>query len=263
VPTASNRGVALHYETDGSGECVAFVGDVGYGAWIWSVQFDALAGPRETLVWDLRGTGQSDAPPGPYAVDALAADLEAVLADAGVPSAHLVGAGLGGAVALRYARNYGRARSLALLSTAASGDAVDEAALRRLHPAECTEGGLRESLEGACTEDFLATNREFVDQIVSWRAADDADPAAVDAQVAAWLDFEAGPLHEVTLPALLGTGEDDPVVAPDAGERLADDLPRGEFETIAGRHLAFVESGRAVTDWLVDFFERVETGAGG
>ena len=260
MPTASRDGVALHYETDGSGECIAFVGDVGYGAWTWSVQSPAVAGPRETLVWDLRGTGHSDAPPGPYSVDALAADLEAVLADAEVASAHLVGAGLGGAVALRYARNYGRARSLALLSTAASGDAVEEGALRDLHPEDRTDAARRESLAGAFTADFLAANPDLVDQVVSWRAEDDADPAAVDAQVAAWRDFEAGPLHEVTLPALVGNGTGDPVVPRAAGERLAVGLPRGEFEAIEGRHLAFVESGRAVNDRLVEFFDQVESG---
>jgi len=260
VPTASNDGVALHYETDGGGECVAFVGDVGYGAWTWSVQVDAIAGPRATLVWDLRGTGRSDAPPGPYDVDALAADLEAVLADAEVASAHLVGAGLGGAVALRYARTYSRARSLALLSTTASGQEVDETALRALHTEARADDRRRESLAGAFTDGFLTANPEFVAQIASWRAEDDADPAAVDAQVAAWQDYEAGPIHEVTLPALVGHGTDDPVVPRAAGERLAEGLPRGEFEAIEGRHLAFVESGRAVNDRLVEFFERVESG---
>lgn len=258
MPTASRDGVALYYETDGSGECVAFVGDVGYGAWQWSVHAPAVAGPRQTLVWDLRGTGRSDAPPGPYDVDALAADLEAVLADADVASAHLVGAGLGGAVALRYARKYGRARSLALLSAARSGDDVDEQALRGLHPGERSESALHESFGGAFGEEFRAANPEFVDRVVGWRVEDDADPAAVDAQIAAWLDFDAGPLHEMTLPTLVGNGTDDPVVSRAAGERLAEALPRGEFEAIAGRHLAFVEAGPAATDWLVEFFERVE-----
>ena len=259
VPTTTRDGVTLHYETDGSGETVAFVGNVGYGAWVWSVQYPAIAGPRRALVWDLRGTGASDAPPGPYDVDALAADLEAVLADAEVSRTHLVGLGLGGMVALRYARTYSRARSLVLLGTAAQGDAIDEDALRALHPASRSADALRDSLAGAFSADFLAGNPALVDDIVDWRQADDAGPAAVDAQVAAALGFDAGPLHEVGLPALVGGGTDDPVVAGDAGQALADGLPRGEFEAIAGRHLAAFEAGSAVSDWLVRFFETVES----
>ncbi len=83
-------------------------------------------------MWDLRGTGRSDAPAGPYDVGTLAADLEAVLADHGVGSAHLVGAGPGGMVALQYAHQYSRARSLTLYCTAGSGDAIDRDALDAL-----------------------------------------------------------------------------------------------------------------------------------
>ncbi len=81
MPTAHNRDVALYYEADGDGPTVVFINDVGYGAWLWGWHYDAVAGPYETVVWDLRGTGRSDAPAGPYDVATLAADLEAVLAD--------------------------------------------------------------------------------------------------------------------------------------------------------------------------------------
>jgi pimeloyl-ACP methyl ester carboxylesterase len=258
VPRATTDGVGLHYQTDGTGETVVFVGDVGYGAWLWSVQYPAIAGPRQALVWDLRGTGESDAPSGPYDVDVLASDLEAVLADAGVDRAHLVGAGLGGMVALRYARTYGRARSLVLLATAASGEAVDEDALAALHPPNRDAASLRASLDAAFTDAFLAEQSAFVDQVVDWRQAEDAGPDAVTAQSAAMRDFEAAPLHVVTRPTLVCSGTDDPVIPRAAGEALAADLPRGEFAAIAGRHLAFVESGTAVNDRLESFFERVE-----
>ncbi len=55
-----------------------------------------------------------------------------MLADHGVGSAHLVGAGLGGMVALQYAHQYSRARSLTPYCTAGSGDAIDRDALDAL-----------------------------------------------------------------------------------------------------------------------------------
>ena len=250
MPTASNRGVSLHYEADGEGPTVVFVNDVGYGAWLWGWHYDALR-EFETVVWDLRGTGQSDAPVGPYDVSTLAADLEAVLADHGVASAHLVGAGLGGMVALQYAHRYARAETLTLYCTAGAGDDVDEAALHALSLDDGADG----SLAGAFSDRFRAEATDVVDRITNWRREDDAAGDAFDAQAAATTAFQAPPLYEVTLPTEVYYGLDDPVVPASAAEALAADLPRGTSEAVEGRHCCYVEHATAVTDRLVAFLD--------
>ncbi len=235
---------ALAYATAGDGaETVAFLPDVGFGPWLWGWQAPALAGPYRTVVVATRGTDGSDQN-GPYDVDRLAADLDAVLADAGAHSTHLVGAGLGGMVALRYAREYGRARSLVLLGTAASGEAVDRVALSTLHPPDRSK--LRESLSLAFSEAYLESAN--VDRIVEWRADEDATGDALAGHVDAALSFEAGPRYELTLPALVCHGVDDPVVPIDAGRALAESLPRGRFESVHGKRLCYLEHSAAVTD---------------
>ena len=251
MPTVTRNGVGLHYNTEGDGETVAFVSDVGYGAWLWGWQHRAVAGPRESLVWDLRGTGRSDAPPGPYDVDTLAADFEAVLRDAGVTRAHVVGAGLGGVVALRYAREYDRARTLTLLCTAADGEDIDADALAALHPDERDEESLRESLTGAFSSAFFDARPDLVEQISEWRRDEDAAADAVAAQMAAIESFEAGPLYELSIPTLVCWGRADPVVPPAAAKRLVAELPRGTGEPVEGKHLCFVEHSRAVTERLL------------
>jgi len=257
VPTTTAEGVDLHYRTAGSGETVAFVGEAGYGAWQWGWQHDALAGPFATLVWDLRGTGRSDCPPGPYDVDRLAADLEAVLADSDTDRTHLVGAGLGGMVAVRYARRYGRARSLTLFGATAEGTAVDEAAMRALYAPPDDRAARRSSLDGALTDTYRTDQSEMIDRICAWRADGDAGPEGFEAQLAAMLGFDAGPLYEQTLPTLVCHGVDDPVVSLETGRRLAEELPRGRFEPVEGRRLHFVEHSRAVSDRLVTFLDEV------
>ncbi|MFB6150895.1 MAG: alpha/beta fold hydrolase [Haloarculaceae archaeon] len=259
MPVATNRGVDLYYETegedgagDGGEETVVFVEPVGYGAWVWGWQHSALAGPFETVVWDLRGTGRSDAPPGPYDVATLAADLEAVLADCGARSAHVVGAGLGGMVAVEYAREYGRAESLALFGTAASGDTVDRAALDSLFAPRDDPSALRASLANAVAAD-LDAHPDVVDRIVEWRADGDAGREGFEAQAAAMTGYEADALYEVTTPTMVFHGEADAVVPVSAGRSLAGDLPRGEFTPVDGGHLCFVESDAAVSDALAAF----------
>lgn len=247
---AETDGHALYYETAGSddSETITFLGEAGLGAWLWGWQQPRVAGPYETLVCDLRGAGRSDAPSGPYSVEGLAADVEAVLANAGVRRTHLVGAGLGGAVALRYAREYGRARSLMLFGTPPGGDHVERGALETL---VAPEGSLSAGVSAA----FLETVGP--ETIGAWRQADDPGPDATAAQIAALVGFDPGPLYELVCPALVCHGLDDPVVPAEAGRELAAGLPKASFEPVVGRHLAFVEHSRPVTDRLLGFLDTV------
>jgi pimeloyl-ACP methyl ester carboxylesterase len=252
MPTAHNGGVSLYYETDGDGETVAFVGDLGYGGWQWGWQHAAVAGPFESLVYDQRGAGRSDAPDGPYSVGLLAQDLECVLADADVRSAHLVGAGLGGMVALQAALSTRRVESLALFGTAASGAGLD---LDPLAADPDDREALRASTEAAVGGRFRERHPDAIDRIVHWRGEEDAAPDAWRAQAAAVTDFDVRDrLHEVTVPALVCHGTADAVWPLARGEALADDLPRGEFTALEGAgHLAHVEQSKVVNDHLLRF----------
>jgi pimeloyl-ACP methyl ester carboxylesterase len=67
-------------------------------------------------------------------------------------------------------------------------------------------------------------------------------------------------LYELTAPAFVLRGTDDPVVDRTTAEALAGDLPHGRFEAVAGRRLAHVEASRAVNDALRAFFDEVDDG---
>jgi pimeloyl-ACP methyl ester carboxylesterase len=260
VPTATaDDGTGLRYAVAGEGADppVALVNDAGLGAWAWGWQHEPLAGSRRVVTYDHRGTGESDAAAeGPFDVDTLAADLGTVLAAADTKPAHLVGFGLGGAVALRYARENG-VRSLTLVGTAA-GDAVDEAGLDRCYPDGADEEAVRATLPALFSDAFRDADPSLLERIVDWRRAEDAPPRARRAQTDAWLAFDPGLLYEVTTPAVVLRGTDDPAVDRATAEALADDLPRGRFEPVAGRRLAHIESSRPVNDALLDFFAEVD-----
>lgn len=253
----TDDGVECYYEADGSGPTVAFVPTAGYGAWQWAWQAPALAGPFETIVPDLRGTGRSDTPDGPYSVDGFVADLDAVLADVGATRVHLVGAGLGGVVALEYARQHGRARSLAMLASPDGKTALPERLDDALGVSPGDETALRSSLESALSAAFREQQPGAVDGIVDWRRDDDASLAGWQAQADALTNYEREwPLYECSIPALVIHGGDDAVVPPAHGRRLADGLPKGSAKMLDGAgHLVGVERSRDVNDLLVGFLE--------
>ncbi|WP_238479090.1 alpha/beta fold hydrolase [Natranaeroarchaeum sulfidigenes] len=259
MPTATRDGVSLYYDTWGSGETVVFIEDVGFGAWLWGWQNDALAGPFETLVWDLRGTGRSDVPEGPYTVPQMANDLEAVLADHGVRNVHLVGCGLGGMVALDYAQRHNRAETLTLIGTTPGGDEA-ERNIDRLDDAFAPrddEEALASSLEAVLSAAFREQHPEAVERITAWRAEDDAGREAWEAQAAAFEGYEhRDPLYETTVPTLVLHGEDDEIVPFSNAELLDRELPRSELEAApeAG-HLVGVERATGVNDAIIGFLE--------
>jgi 3-oxoadipate enol-lactonase len=258
VPTATaDDGTTLRYAVAGEGTDppVALVNDAGFGAWAWGWQHEPLAGRRRVVTYDHRGTGDSGTG-GATDIDTLVDDLSAVLAAADAKPAHLVGFGLGGAVAMRYARDRG-VRSLALVGTCAGRD-IDEDGLARCYPDGADEAAVRATLPALFSDAFRDGDPSLLDRVVDWRRAEDAPPRARRAQVDAWLDFEPEPLYELTKPAFVLQGTGDPAVGRRTAERLAEDLPRGRFEAIAGRRLAHVESSRPVNDALAAFFDEVD-----
>lgn len=255
MPHATGSGVRIYYETDGRGtvdgtETVVFLGDFGFGPWQWAWQASALAGPFRTVVPTTRGVGRSGAPPGPYDTGDLVADVDAVLSGVGADSAHVVGAGLGGHLAVHAARRLGRIDRVAVLGAAASPSAYDPTALAAdLDDPEA----VRASLAAGLTEGFRTAQPETVDRIVDWRTAEDAPPSVWEAQAGALTDATDW-LYEVTNETLVVHGTADAVVSSAAGERLADGLPRGEFHPVENAgHLVGIEAARPVNDRLHAF----------
>lgn len=248
----------LQYERAGSGETVVFIGDVGFGPWQWGWQAPAVTGQFETVVWEFRGVGASTGQ-GVESVDQLVEDLEAILHSVESRRVHLVGAGLGGMVALRYARNASRVASLVVFNTAGSGAVIDTDALEALHPATDDRRQLRESLRYAFTDDFFQMAPETVEQICDWRATEDGNPAVVRAHIKAMESFTSNPLYEIDTPALVCHGIDNPVVSEETGRELAANLPHGTFVPVEGRHLCFAEHACAVNDRVLDFLSQQQS----
>ncbi|HEY4825258.1 MAG TPA: alpha/beta hydrolase [Solirubrobacteraceae bacterium] len=97
-----NGGVGIHYEVTGDGRPVVLLHGFPDTGRLWRHQVPALAQAGfKVIVPDLRGYGRSDKPGAvdAYAMQALAGDVLAVMSDAGVARAHVVGHDWGAALA--------------------------------------------------------------------------------------------------------------------------------------------------------------------
>jgi 3-oxoadipate enol-lactonase len=120
------NGALLAYDDTGSGTPVVLLHAGIADRRMWREQLPALATRHRVIALDLRGYGESELPPAPFAHHD---DVVALLDALDLPRAALVGCSFGGAVAVDTALAYpDRVDALALFGTAVSGNEWSEEA---------------------------------------------------------------------------------------------------------------------------------------
>ena len=113
---ATLDGAKIHYQSYGGNGKDAFVLVHGWGCQLgyWKYQIPELAKRARVVALDLPGHGQSDKPQITYTMDHFAAAIDAVLRDAKVERAVLLGHSMGTPVARQFYRRY-PAKTLAIV----------------------------------------------------------------------------------------------------------------------------------------------------
>ena len=130
MPYANNNGVRIYYEVEGDGPPVVFLHGFSGGLETWRERGYAAALNRNfrLILLDIRAHGRSDKPhlPEDYLVERFVGDVEAVLDDLGMGSAHCVGYSAGGSIALCVAKALpGRVTSMVILAASPKRDSHD------------------------------------------------------------------------------------------------------------------------------------------
>ncbi|GAA1469023.1 alpha/beta fold hydrolase [Microbacterium thalassium] len=102
MPTVDNNGTSIYYEVHGAGSPVVFVHGSGGHHAAWWQQVVALRDTHTVVTLDLRGFGNSDSDE-TYDSLSFPGDIVAVLEDADLTDAVLVGQSIGAAAALKAA----------------------------------------------------------------------------------------------------------------------------------------------------------------
>jgi 3-oxoadipate enol-lactonase len=215
--------VKIAWERTGAGAPLLLIHGLGYARWGWEPVVEPLTRSFEVLLFDNRGIGESDAPPGPYTTADLAADALQVLDEAGVERAHVVGTSLGGMAAQELALTAPeRVEKLVLVCTHPGGGRSfpmpDQTV--RLMEARAT---LREYVANALEPD---PRPELVERILEHRIATAQPYEPWAAQAAAGAGFDAWDrLASLAAPTLLIHGDGDVVVDPRNTELLGELIP--------------------------------------
>lgn len=244
----------------GSGRPVVLVAGLGSTRALWG-ELPAVLGRRFTVIsFDNRGVGGSRLG-GPFSIEGAAADVAAVIeAAAAGRRASLLGASMGGAIALAAAlarpQLVGR---LVLASAAARLSSHGRRSLtllrdllRHLPPARVGPALMTLAFSPAFHERFPG----FVDQAAALYGLDPLDVPGALAQAECLLDgWDLRPrLGALTVPALVIAGTRDPVVAAEDTAELARLLPRAELVTLPdAAHSPLAEGGAPLLERVSAF----------
>ena len=255
--------VRIAWARRGAGPPLVLVHGLGYARWGWEPVVAGLAERFELLLFDNRGIGESDAPPGPYSAAEMATDVLQVMDEAGVERAHVLGTSLGGMIAQELALAAPeRVDRLVLACTTPGGPAAypfPAATLKLLAEAPALEPALalRLFVENALAPETVRTRPEIVERILEHRLAAPQDPAAWGAQAAAGMTFDrADDLGAIGAPTLVQHGTEDRVVDVRNADVLASRIPEATVELFDGcGHLYFWEQPERFVASVSSFLE--------
>jgi 3-oxoadipate enol-lactonase len=261
VSVAVRDGVRIAYEVRGDGAPLVFVHGLAYDRHGWGPLPSLLEQDFRVVLIDNRGVGESDAPPGPYTVAELAADVACVLDTEDIGRAHLFGVSLGGYVAQEFALTYPqRVDRLVLASTAPGGPRSHPMRARgveafRRFPTLGREEGLRLLVENSLGDGAVQARPELVEEIYAYRLAHAPTLEAWQAQASAGATFDAyDRVSQIAASTLVLSGDDDNVVDPRNADLLGELIPNARVEHVAGGgHLLVWQEGERVAALVREF----------
>jgi len=125
-------GIRVHYKSYGKGrEALVFVHGWTCNMTFWRGQIPAFESKTRVIAIDLPGHGQSDKPHVDYTMDYFARSIDAVLRDAGVDRAVLVGHSMGTPVIRQFYRKYPNKTLALVLVDGALRPFADEATMAK------------------------------------------------------------------------------------------------------------------------------------
>ena len=262
----ASDGVRLHYRESGrrSGPPVLMIQGLGADKHLWDLQRIALAPWFRTIAFDNRGAGRSDKPYGAYTLEQMADDAAAVLDHAGIESAHVVGASMGGAISQIMAlRHPERIRSLTLACTACRHHAWRKELLAEWAETAQTSGMAAMTATAAR---WVIGPRSFrrLAPAIGWMGplALSRPAHAFAGQVAGILSIDdqlADRLSEITVPTLVIVGNQDILTPRGDSEEIAELIPTAELVVISGAaHGFMIEHGTTFNRIMIDFLRRAE-----
>ena len=226
------NGITINYELEGEGKTIVFVHGLSDSLAYWKVLSENLKNDYQTLIYDLRGHGESSDDDRNTTIDLYQEDLYQLLKSLNIENAVLVGLSLGGNVILNLAVNHPEmVNGLVVMSSFPEHDeklknifddfdnAIDEGFVEFFDTI----------LPYTLPDDILEEHKELLEN-VKVEAAKTANIEGIKKGINAGYGFNlSDKLNEINAPTLVIAGEEDNLTTLDIQRKISDNIQDSEL----------------------------------
>jgi 3-oxoadipate enol-lactonase len=232
MPTARVKDIDVYYEVHGEGEPLLLIAGLGSGASLFARSIPLFSRGRKVIAFDNRGVGRTDKPDVPYTIEMMADDTAGLLRALEIERADLLGASMGGRIAMDLAIRYPDAvRGLILVSTSARVTRETRSSFG-LRFGKLTKRITGSGVFGGSPQPYRAFLR----------------------QLEASSKFDCtGLLPRITAPTLIMRGERDTLAPKDLVEEVRSGIKGSRLVEFKGGHIFFLLENKKFTDAVLEF----------
>ena len=249
--------VQLAYKVEGRGRSIVLVHGLGSTLNTWEGVAGSLANAYEVYRFDLRGSGRSEVPDGPYDLATWVEDLRGFLDDQELDAVHLVGHSLGSLISMRFAaENPDRVQTLSLSAAGPGMPEENQSGLQTVVD-EIKSEGMVAHAETETQESLSEHTKQTRPELVGLyrEMILENDPDGYVTSMRGLMDADLAPvLGEVEAPTLLLAAENDAVTPPVASFILAGKIPNASVSVVqdAG-HMVQLEAPKTLANEVHEF----------
>lgn len=265
MPKIKINDINMYYEIYGQGPPLIMIMGIGGNTDYWPPRFiEKLSKIFKVIVFDNRGSGQSDKPDIEYSMKMLADDTVDLMNALNIEYTHILGLSMGGAIAQELVLNYPeRVNKLVLCSTncgfSKSSLPSPEALKIMMQPREesTPEEISRKSMSARLTEKFIKENPEVIEEYIQRECRNPTPPKMYKRQIDAIVKFNTYKrLKNINRPTLIMQGKHDLLSPVQNAELLANNIKGAKltiFEDVA--HDIFSQGSEIVIKTLIEFLK--------
>lgn len=242
MPKVKVNNITIHYEQQGTGEPLVLIPYLSADNACYAFQVAEYAKHFTCISLDLRGTGESDKPEGPYSTEDLADDVAAFMQALGIQRAHLSGLSLGAAIGMWVAAKHPEmVRSLSLHSAWPKTDAYLQTVVGGLQSAAKAMGNVPEMailylFPWCLTPELYASKPEYVQTLAAFvrsRPAQSVASFITQSNAVIGHDAEAH-VGRITAPTQITFGRHDVATSTRFAQRLKGPIRNSELLVFEG-----------------------------
>ena len=256
--------ITINYELEGEGKTIVFVHGLSDSLAYWKVLSENLKNDYQTLIYDLRGHGESSDDDRNTTIDLYQEDLYQLLKSLNIENAVFVGLSLGGNVILNLAVNHPEmVNGLVVMSSFPEHDeklknifddfdnAIDEGFVEFFDTI----------LPYTLPDDILEEHKELLEN-VKVEAAKTANIEGIKKGINAGYGFNlSDKLNEINAPTLVIAGEEDNLTTLDIQRKISDNIQDSELIVLekTKHNILIGRNIEKVLNIINDFMSEIES----